>query len=139
MESKRRNVSVLIPYQIENGEVKVFLQKRTLDAPHNPDFFGFFGGGVEEGENAEEALQREIKEELSIKITDYRFWRTHEFEHGTLHIFLLPVNADFEDQIQVLEGQYGKFLSREEILQEKVIDWDRDVLLDFIDNQAKVI
>src|ERR1700730_3711094 len=41
-----RNVSVLILY---DNDSKILLQHRTTDAPTFPDYWAFFGGGIEEG------------------------------------------------------------------------------------------
>ncbi len=47
---------VLLIHRIKNGE----------------DYYTFPGGGVEEGENVDEALKREMKEELSLDVLKYR-------------------------------------------------------------------
>ncbi len=137
MENKKRNVSVLIPYRFEDGELKIFLQKRTLDAPTFPDHFGFFGGGIEKGEEPEKALLREIKEELNIDITDHIFWRTYNLETGILHVFLLLVIHDFEKSITILEGQYGTFLSRKGLDKELFSTIDKPICIDFFEAYNK--
>ncbi len=62
---KRQRVSAVI---IKDD--KILLIKRI-----KPDkvYYVFPGGGVETGEELEQALIREIKEELSLKIVDYKF------------------------------------------------------------------
>lgn len=132
MGSKKRNVSVLIPYRFEDGELKIFLQKRTLDAPTFPNHFGFFGGGIEEGEEPEEALRREIKEELDIDVTNYVSWRSYNLPTGILHVFLLQVNSTFEDSITILEGQYGSFLTRTDLEKEMISTIDKPIIIDFL-------
>ena len=69
-----RNVSVLILY---NNESKILLQHRTKDAPTFPDYWAFFGGGIEEGESAEQAVKRESLEELGYELTGPRLPRCH--------------------------------------------------------------
>ena len=56
-----KEVSVLILY---NTDGRLLLQHRTKDAPTFPDYWAFFGGGIEECESAEEAVRRESLEEL---------------------------------------------------------------------------
>ena len=57
----RRDVSLIILY---NKDKRMLLQHRAKDAPRAPDFWAFFGGGIDEGETPEEALVRESMEEL---------------------------------------------------------------------------
>ena len=45
---------------------RILLQHRTDDAPILPGHWAFFGGGLEPGESAEQALAREAAEELEI-------------------------------------------------------------------------
>lgn len=66
IEQPKRLVSILIPYRRNADKFLVFLQKRSKDAKRLPGFFGFFGGGAKNNENPEEALQREIMEELNF-------------------------------------------------------------------------
>ena len=53
-----RRVALIIPFN-ENGEI-LFQNRKTINKKHNRDY-GFFGGGLEEGESVEQALAREIK------------------------------------------------------------------------------
>jgi hypothetical protein len=55
---EKRHNSMLIPYCFKEGNLYVFLQRRTADAPRNPNILGGFGGGFEGKENNDEALLR---------------------------------------------------------------------------------
>lgn len=57
-------VSLIIPYTADG---KVLLQDRKEINKHKEDW-GYFGGGIEEGEAREEALIREVMEELDVKL-----------------------------------------------------------------------
>lgn len=131
MENKRE-VSILIPYKLKNSEVLVYLQKRDKNASRLPDFFGIFGGGIEGGESVEEALKREIKEELDLNIEGYDYLGRYEFDGNIKNVFKIKVDENFESTITILEGEYGKWFSKNEVANEpKFIEEDKKVLLDF--------
>lgn len=130
--SEGRKISILIPYKIIEKEIFVFLQKRAKDAKRLPDHFGFFGGGLEGEEMPEEALLREMYEELDFVPEGYRFLDSYEFGPNLKHIYFLEAGDDFEDHITVFEGDYGKYFSEKEALDEpKFGEEDKVVLRDF--------
>jgi len=47
-------------------EGKVLLHHKTADAPTNANLWVMIGGSVESGESADEAIRREVKEELDL-------------------------------------------------------------------------
>ena len=131
MKSKRQ-AATLIPYKIQGGKILIYFQKKAKDAPRWPDYFGFFGGGLEGKETPEEALRREIKEELDFAPEGYEFLGKYEFPNHINHMFALQVGEDFEKQVTVFEGDYGIFFDEREALREPMlIDEDKEVLRDF--------
>ena len=107
-----RNVSVLILY---DNDSKILLQHRTKDAPTFPDYWAFFGGGVEEGELAEQAVKRESLEELGYELTAPRLFAAQTFVHKgseyTKHVFVERYNGE---TLTLGEGQaMGWFLAAE--------------------------
>lgn len=129
--SEKRNVSLLIPYKTNGEEIFVFLQKRAKDAKRLPDWFGFFGGGMENNEAPEETLLREIQEEMDFVPEGYELLNSYEFENGLKHVFILEVDDDFENHIKILEGEYGKYFNETEALNEpRLGEEDKIVLKD---------
>ena len=52
---------------IEDGQGKILLQKRVDDGK-----WGYHGGAIEIDESAEEALRREVREELNLELDEIR-------------------------------------------------------------------
>jgi mutator protein MutT len=108
----------------------LFVQKRTKDAPLAPGMFGIFGGHIENGESPEGALIREILEELDYQPQNVRFFHKYEYIDCEQYVFLSEVDESFENEINVLEGEYGKFLNESELKTERVIEFDKNVFND---------
>lgn len=116
-----REAASYIPYRRQGDDFVVFLQRRTADAPTRPGHLALFGGGFEEGETKEQALYREVMEELAIVPKAPEFFGV--YTHTVVkQVFIEEVDADFESRIQVLEGEYGRFCTEAEILAEPLIN-----------------
>ena len=103
---------------IEN-DGKYFATKRGYG-----DFEGgweFPGGKVEEGEELEEALEREIMEELNISVDvgDLLITVKHQYPkfHLTMHCFLCTI---VEGKIELIEHSDAKWLQYNEL---ESVDW----------------
>lgn len=68
---KKRRVALIVPY---TSDGRILLQDRR-DISKIGEEWGFFGGGIESGETPEQALLREVKEELSVELVtgEYQF------------------------------------------------------------------
>ena len=104
-----------MPYRKRNGAWEFFLQMRGVDAETNPNRFGVFGGGIEGNKTPQQALLRELKEELTYIPRNYRYFSRFENANRTSDLFIEEVGEDFEKDITVCEGQYGKFLTADEV------------------------
>ncbi|MSU60631.1 MAG: NUDIX domain-containing protein [Candidatus Staskawiczbacteria bacterium] len=134
----QREVSVLIPYKIKNRQILVFLQKREKDRKVLPGHFAFFGGKLEEGESPEQALEREIKEELCFDLKEYKLLGKYFFGEWSGSVYFLKVGDDFESQIKVMEGEYGKFFSQQEVSDElMIIGEDKSIIKDLYQRLKK--
>lgn len=129
-----RDGAALVPYYLKDSQCYFFLQKRTADAPTNPGRIGFFGGGIEEGETANETVLREVKEELGLDLEAeaVKFFSQYHFQGlGKCNVFIFEVKESFATEVSVHEGEWGRFLSESEIRQnEQVLVHTRNMLAD---------
>ncbi len=78
-----RKIATLLLY---NKEKKVLMQHRAENAPRLPGYWGLFGGHVEEGESLEDALRRELLEEIEYRVRAPKLFNVKEFERDDGHV-----------------------------------------------------
>ncbi len=80
------------------------------------DWWEFPGGKMEAGETPEEALKREIWEELETRIVVERFVETVEWDypqfHLTMHCYLCRVESG---HLELKEHEAAKWLNKDEL------------------------
>ena len=98
----------------------------------------FPGGKIEPGETPQEALKREIQEELDTKIKVGSLIDTIEYDYPTFHLSMDCFLAEIESGNLVLkEHEAARWLTREEL---DSVDWlPADVLLIDTLKQSKLI
>ena len=85
------------------------------------DGWEFPGGKVEEGETKEEALVREIKEELGILIEVDRFLTTIEYDYPAFHLSMGCFYCHIKEGSPILmEHEAARWLSKTQI---ELVDW----------------
>ncbi len=113
---EKRLTSMLVPYRFKNDELYIFLQKRSSEA-RNPNSLGMFGGGIENNENNEEALIREINEELEYKPINYSLLGVFEDDYSISNYYIKKVDENFERNINIHEGKGGEWHKAEEVIE----------------------
>jgi len=133
-----RRVALIVPF---NKSFEVILQRRKgfIDKPTDKDY-GFFGGGLEEGESVEEALKREVNEELTLdvkNIESLKFFKTYDYEikEKDLFVELNVFLCDMKD-VENMDVKEGKpiTLKIEDAINSNMSEMDRKVLKEIRQN-----
>ncbi len=112
--------TLLVTCAVIRKDEKILIAKRKKDTLLEPGRWEFPGGKVEHGEHPEQAIKREIKEELGIDIKVRQLldivshvWKK---EHGNYHIILLGYLAEIEQgSVQHIDCQDTAWITPEQI------------------------
>jgi 8-oxo-dGTP diphosphatase len=121
----------------DKGEFLLALRDNKPGMPF-PNHWDLIGGHIEEGETPEEALVREVKEELDIDLKDYTFYRKYECLTGDAYqnikyIYNGKINLPIEE-ITLFEGERPRFFSRDEIPEVKFANIIKTIVMDYIND-----
>lgn len=112
----RLNVAAIIV----NPESKILFCQRSLQKKVAPDAWHMPGGKIEEGESIEQAITRELKEELNLEVVEVggysgvcHDYQSGEENHRTVFVY---VKAEGTPQLNPENDAY-KYLTLEEIPQ----------------------
>lgn len=93
-------VGILITPSLE-----VLMTQRALSL-HQGGLWEFPGGKIEQGENAEETLKRELHEELSIKVQSIKPFISVEHYYSDKHVLLdTYIVTDYSGTAKICDGQ----------------------------------
>ena len=90
------------------GRLLIYLRDNKPEIPF-PDCWDFFGGHIEAGETPEQALVREVSEELGVRLDRWQFFRRYECLSGDAypnikHIFHAQIDRRAAE-LTLFEGQ----------------------------------
>lgn len=109
---ERRKIQVVAAIIIENG--KLYTTQRGYG--EFKDGWEFPGGKMEMGETKEEALTRELREELELKVEVGKLVKTIEYDypkfHLTMHCLLTKIK---EGKPNLLEHEDARWVTKDEI------------------------
>ncbi|MAG79059.1 hypothetical protein CMI40_01640 [Candidatus Pacearchaeota archaeon] len=138
---EKRDVAEAI---IVNNKNEVLLQKKTLDYLTVPGgYWTVFGGEIEDGETPEQALKREVKEEIAFNINKFKLSKIKDYKlptafYGKRYIF----EGLFDQEISSIilkEGAGFAFFNISEINSIKVDPLCLEVLKEYFQEQQSLI
>jgi 8-oxo-dGTP pyrophosphatase MutT (NUDIX family) len=128
---------------------KCLMQLRD-DFPHiiAPGRWGLFGGHLEPGETPEDALKRELIEEIGYELPSFAKFGVYADERVIRHVFQVPLLLELE-QLVLNEGWDMGLLTPEDIRQGKCYsvnagevrllgDMHHRIMLDFINSKYQI-
>ena len=121
-----KQINVVAAVIVRNG--KIFATQRGYG--EWKDWWEFPGGKIERGESPEEALQREILEELSIDISIDRRLTTVDYDYPDFHLTMHCYLCHLKDDIQpyLLEHEAARWLGKENSEDVKWLPADVEVI-----------
>lgn len=112
---------------IHDDEGRIFATQRGYG--DFKDYWEFPGGKMETGETPEEALKREIWEELETRIVVEKLVKTVEWDypqfHLTLHCYWCQVESG---HLELKEHEAARWLANEELESVEWLPADRDLI-----------
>lgn len=131
-------VSMLVIY---NDQAEILLQDRSNIRVVDEDY-SFFWWHLEDWENPEQTLKREIKEELNIELKkDYEFlgvWNKNVYKTGKNYdiYFYLYKTDNLQENFNDREGSGAKYFTLDQAKKLRFVADFQDVL-DFIEQKIK--
>ena len=111
---KTINVVAAIICDDFNNKTKVFATQRGYG--EYKGWWEFPGGKIESGETPQEALMREIREELTANITVGNLIKTIEYDYPNFHLSMDCFWAEVESgNLELKEAEAARWLTKEEL------------------------
>ena len=98
-----------------NDQNKILIARRPLDKSFG-GLWEFPGGKIEEGESPEEALQRELKEELNIEVKISEGLPPYQYLDKSLEIEFYPFKCHpISDTFEINEHSDALYVNKEDL------------------------
>ena len=112
MQNSMKEIRIAAAIIVNDG--KIFATQRGYGAWK--DWWEFPGGKIEPGETPEEALAREIREELDVEIEIDEFYTTVEYDYPEFHLVMdCFICHIIEGEPVLMEHEAAKWLAADEL------------------------
>ena len=123
--NERKHIVVVAAIIVRDG--RIFATQRGYG--EWKEWWEFPGGKIEHGETPEDALKREIREELATEIEMDELFTTVEYDypkfHLTMHCYLCTI---VNGELSLLEHEDARWLAMDELDSVKWLPADKDVI-----------
>lgn len=113
MEKKHLHIAAGI---IRNTKQQIFITERP-EGTHMAGFWEFPGGKLEQGEKPEDALIRELEEEVGIMVTESQLFHRveHELDDRFIILYFFIVSA-WHNEPYGKEGQKSRWIEQQDLI-----------------------
>jgi len=124
----KKHIRVAAALIFENG--KVFATKRgNSPFAYVAHKYEFPGGKIEEGERGEDAVKRELKEELDMEVSVGGLYASHPHEYPDFIITLYLYECEMRSAFTLKEHESWRFFAPQELNTEEWAPADADIIL----------
>ena len=123
----KKHIQVAAALLFENG--KIFATRRG-DSPYAyvAHKYEFPGGKIETGESGEEAVKRELREELDLEVSVGGLYACHTFEYPDFIITLSLFECEMLSTFALKEHESYAWISPKDLKEEEWAPADADIL-----------
>ncbi len=105
-----KRIHIVAAIIFNQDKSQIFITKRP-DDKHKGGFWEFPGGKVEQGESVEQAMIRELEEEIGITVTEQSLFEHLEYDYPEKSLkFDFMTVTQFNNQPYGREGQEGRWV-----------------------------
>jgi len=127
MDEQKKTINVVAAIIIKDGSL--FATQRGYG--EWKDWWEFPGGKIEQGETLEEALKREIREELSTEINVDEFLCTVEYDYPKFHLSMhCYICSLLTESLHLNEHEAARWLTKDELNSVKWLPADAELISD---------